>query len=47
MDASGDSHSKWNKSEKETQILYGITSMWNLIYGTGEPICKTETDSQT
>jgi len=24
---------------------YGIT-MWNLKYGTNEPICKTETDSQ-
>ena len=32
-------------SQKETP--YGITYMWNLKYGTSEPICKTETDSQT
>ena len=47
MDASGDSHSKWNKSEKKPQILYDITCMWNLNYGIGEPICETETYSQT
>ena len=26
---------------------YAITYMWNLKYGTDEPIYKTETDSQT
>ena len=25
--------------------MYDITYMWNLKYGTNEPICKTETDS--
>ena len=29
------------------QIPYDITCMWNLKQGTDEPICKTETDSQT
>ena len=34
------------KSERERQIPYDITYMWNLKYGTDEPIYKTETDSQ-
>ena len=34
------------KSERG-QILYDITYTWNLKYGTGEPIYRTETDSQT
>ena len=33
-----------SKSERERQIPY-ITYMWNLNYGTYEPICKTQTDS--
>ena len=36
-----------NKSERERQIPYDITYMWNLKHGTNEPIYKTETDSQT
>ena len=36
-----------SKSERERQIPYDITYMWNLKYGTNEPIYKTETDSQT
>ena len=35
------------KSERERQTSYDITYMWNLIYGSDEPIYKTETDSQT
>ena len=35
------------KSERERQIPYDITYMWNLKYGTNEPIYETETDSQT
>ena len=35
------------KSERERQIPYDITYMWNLKYDTNEPIYKTETDSQT
>ena len=47
MDATRDYHTKWSKSEGERQILYDITYMWNLKYGTNEPTYKTETDSQT
>ena len=36
-----------SKSEKERQILYDITYMWNLKCGINEPIYRTETDSQT
>ena len=45
MDAPRDYHTKWNKSERERQISYAITYMWNLKYGTNEPIYKTKTDS--
>jgi len=34
-------------SQKEKDISYDITYMWNLQYGTNEPTYKTETDSQT
>ena len=34
-------------SQRERQIPYDITYMWNLKYGTKEPIYKTETDSTT
>ena len=44
MVATRDSHSKWSKSEREKQIPYDITYIWNLKYGTDEPIYKTETD---
>ena len=45
--ANRDYHAKWSKSERERQIPYDITSMWNLKYDTNEPIYETETDSQT
>ena len=31
-------------SERERQIPCDITCMWNLKYGTNEPLCRTETD---
>ena len=34
------------KSERERQIPYDITYMWNLKYGTNEPIYETERDSE-
>ena len=34
-------------SQKEKEIPFAIIYMWNLIYGTGGPIHKTEIDSQT
>ena len=42
-----DYHTKWSMSEKERQIPYDITYMWNLKYDTNEFIYKTETDSHT
>ena len=30
MDVSRDYHTKWSKSERERQISYDITYMWNL-----------------
>ena len=47
MDATRDDHTKWSKSERERQIPYGITYMWNLKYDTNEPIHETETESWT
>ena len=34
-------------SQKERQIPYDLTYMWNLKYDTNELIYETETDSQT
>ena len=46
MDKTRYCHIKWRKSEKERQIPYNITYMWNLKYDTNEPIYKIVTDSQ-
>ena len=35
------------ESERERQITYDFTYMWNPKYGTDESIYRTETDSQT
>ena len=43
MDGPRDYHTKRNKSERERQIPYDITYMWNLKYDTNEPIYETET----
>ena len=42
-----DYHTKLSMSERERQIPYDITYMWNLKYNTNELICETETDSQS
>ena len=47
MDRPRDYHTMWSKSERKQQIPYDITYMWNLNYGTNEPIYKAETDSET
>ena len=47
MYRSRDNHTKWSKLERERQMLYDITYMWNLKYDTKELIYKTETDYQT
>ena len=39
-------HSKWCMSERQREIPYVITSMWNLKHDTNELIHETETDSQ-
>ena len=46
MDGPRDYHTKRTKSERERQISYDITYMWNLKYDTNERIYETETDSQ-
>ena len=46
IDGPRDYHTKQSKSERERQIPYGITYMWNLKYYTNEHICKTKTVSQ-
>ena len=47
MDGTRDYHTEWSKSEREKQIPYDITYMWNLKYDTNELTYETETDSQT
>ena len=34
-------------NQKEKDKYHMISYMWNLKYGTTEPICRTETDAQT
>ena len=46
MYATRDYHAKQSKSERERQIPYDITYMWNLKYDTNELIYKTEIESQ-
>ena len=46
MDVTRDYHAKWSKSEREKQIPYDMTYMWNLKYDTNEHIYKTKTDLQ-
>ena len=36
-----------NKSDRERQIPYDTTYMWNLKYDKNEPIYETETESRT
>ena len=47
MDGPGDYHTEWSKSDRQRQISYDITHMWNLILKNdiNELIYKTETDS--
>ena len=44
MDATRDYHTK---RERERQIPYDLTQLWNLKYETNESIFETETYSQT
>jgi len=46
MDGSTDHHTKWRKLDRERQIPYDTTYVWDLEYDTNEPVYETETDSQ-
>ena len=46
MDGPRDYHIKRSRSERERQISYDITYMWNIKYVINELIYETETDSQ-
>ena len=45
MDVIRDSHTKWSRSERERQIPYDMTYIWNLKYGTNKPIYNVEIDT--
>ena len=45
MDRPRDYHTKWSKSDRERQVLYGNSYVCNLKNNTNELIYKTETDS--
>ena len=45
VDEPRDYYTKWSKSDRERQISYEITYMWNLKHDTNKLIY--ETDSQT
>ena len=48
MDGPRDYHTKWSQSDRERQLSYDTTYMWNLKKkDTNELIYKTELDSQT
>ena len=47
MDEPREHYAQWIKSDREKQVLYGITYRLNLKYNMNEPIYQTETDPQT
>ena len=48
MGGTRDYHTKWSKSDRERQISYDITYMWNLKCDDKNGfVYKTERDSQT
>ena len=40
-------HTEWSKSDREKQISYDMSYIWNLKNDTNELIYKVEIDSQT
>ena len=40
------SHTKWSKSERERQIPYDITYIWNIVYSTNEHFHRKETHGE-
>ena len=47
MDGPNDDQIKGSESDRERQILYALTYMWDLKSVANESICKTETDLET
>ena len=48
MDGPRDYHTKWSKPDRERQISYNITYLWDIKKNdTNEHIYKTGTDSQS
>ena len=47
MDGTREYHTEWSKSNRERQILYDITYMWNLKNNTNKFVYEVEADSQT
>ena len=47
VDGPRDCDTVWSKSEREKQILYISTYMWNLKNGTDKFICRAATERQT
>ena len=47
MDEPRDYHTSQNNSEREKQIPYDITYMWNVKYDTNQDSYKAKIDSQT
>ena len=41
-----DCYTEWSKLEREKQILYINTYIWNLEKGADEPICRAGTETQ-
>ena len=41
MDGPRDYHTNWSKLDKDRQILYDITYMWDLEYDTNKLIYET------
>ena len=37
-----DSYTKWSNSERERQMPFDITYIWNLIYGTNKHLHRKE-----
>ena len=46
MDGPREYHTKWRKSDRDRQILYDITYMWNLKNDTSESIYKRDSQTQ-
>ena len=44
MDRPTDYHTKWSKTDRERQISYDITYMWNLKHDTNKLLYETEID---